>query len=84
MSTVEVNLSAAAAAADGVQVLLAGWGMKEGGMFKTWRRRFFVLRNRLPGEHLGDWLGRSRHSGFFSDLLAVYMWRSSLISASVG
>ena len=57
MATAQVNLSAAAAAADGVQVLLAGWGSKEGGTFKTWRRRFFILRNRLPGEHLGDWLG---------------------------
>ena len=27
-----------------IAVLLAGWGVKESSRFKTWKRRYFVLR----------------------------------------
>lgn len=35
---------------DGVVVVRAGWGEKEGKIFKTWKRRFFVLRSATPAE----------------------------------
>lgn len=38
--------------ADDAVVLRAGWATKEGGFVKTWRRRFFVLRSRLPADRL--------------------------------
>ena len=33
-----------------VAVLLAGWGTKEGSRFKTWKRRFFILRSATAEE----------------------------------
>lgn len=36
--------------ANGCNVLFAGWGVKEGGTIKSWRRRFFVLRTKLDNE----------------------------------
>jgi hypothetical protein len=30
--------------------MLAGWGVKEGGHVKTWKRRFFVLRSATADE----------------------------------
>lgn len=33
-----------------VEVMLAGWGVKEGGRFKTWKRRFFILRDATTKE----------------------------------
>jgi hypothetical protein len=33
-----------------VTVLLAGWGTKEGSRFKTWKRRFFILRTATQEE----------------------------------
>jgi hypothetical protein len=36
--------------ADGVVVVRAGWAEKEGKVFKTWKRRFFVLRSATPAE----------------------------------
>ena len=30
---------------DNVTVLLVGWGVKEGSRFKTWKRRYVVLRS---------------------------------------
>ena len=36
-------------------VIHAGWATKEGGGRHSWRRRFFVLRNQLPSDDLGDY-----------------------------
>ena len=33
-------------------VLRAGWATKEGGLVKSWRRRYFVLRTRLAADRL--------------------------------
>jgi hypothetical protein len=33
-----------------VAVLLAGWGTKEGSLVKSWKRRFFVLRDATEAE----------------------------------
>ena len=37
-----------------ITVLLAGWGTKEGGsgLFKSWRHRFFVLRESTDKESM--------------------------------
>ena len=42
--TLESPSPRAAMTVHGVAVMLAGWGVEEGGHFKTWKRRFFVLR----------------------------------------
>ena len=33
-------------------VLRAGWATKEGGRVPSWKRRYFVLRTRIPGDQL--------------------------------
>ena len=37
-----------------IAVLLAGWGVKEGSRFKTWKRRFFVLREATDVEAMAS------------------------------
>jgi len=42
--TQESSAPRATVAGGDAAVMLAGWGVKEGGHVKTWKRRFFVLR----------------------------------------
>eukprot|EP00035_Acanthoeca_spectabilis_P004693 m.106217 g.106217 ORF g.106217 m.106217 type:complete len:184 (+) comp12688_c0_seq3:473-1024(+) len=61
-----------------VEVLLAGWGEKQGTRFTTWQRRFFVLRTATEAEAAGS---GCTHTLLYYKTLAQVTSRSPALGA---